>query len=337
MQKINKFLDFEIKAVPEEPRTYWFTASTETRDRMGDVIVQSGWRLADFKKNPVILWAHRYAEPPIGKAIETVVEGGRLRLKIQFVAAETYAFAGMIEQMVKDKFIVAGSVGFSVYKMEDLTEDDKKVRPEMAWGKRLFGDLLEFSMVPVPANQEALSDKRFADLVLRSFGAPSAPVEKESPLLPCKNEQGAIDPRKLTASFGALFGARGGVPVPEADRKACHLHLSRMATEAGIEPWEFREYTPEELRERCADVWHDELIDIVTDGMDDEGAAIAKSYLVKGQRRAEMKATVASLQKLLDATEDEPQDVADPNEAAATRLEAALTRLNDNLSKVAAA
>ncbi len=332
MNKINKFLDFEIKAVPDEARTYWFTASTEARDRMGDVIVQSGWRLADFKKNPVILWAHKYAEPPIGKAIETTIEGGKLRLKIQFVAADVYPFAGMIEQMVKEKFIVAGSVGFSVYKMEDLTDDDKKVRPEMSWGKRLFGDLLEFSMVPVPANQEALADKRFAELATRTFGghpAAIAPVEKESPLLPCKDETGTIDPRKLTASFGALFGARGGVPVAESDRKACHMHLSRMATEIGVQPWDFREYTEQELRERCGDVWHAELLDIVVAGKDAEDQKVIP--LIKGKRRNLLQRLSDDLKTLLDATEEE---IASVEPAIPSEFAKAVESLTTNLAAI---
>ena len=48
--------------------TYLFTGSDETIDRDGEIIKVDGWQLANYKKNPVILWGHNHSIPAIGKA-----------------------------------------------------------------------------------------------------------------------------------------------------------------------------------------------------------------------------------------------------------------------------
>lgn len=328
MDKLKKFLECEIKAAEGEPSTYYFTASTEDRDREGDVIVQSGWKLKAFKQNPVILWAHNSTEPPIGKATETSIEEGKLRLKVQF-ASDHYPFAAMIENMVKDGFIRTMSVGFTVWKQEDLTADDMKERPGIPYGRRLYGELLEVSVVPVPANPMALADRGFGELVARSFGDGSRLEEKESPLLNYKGDGGSVDPQKMKAAFGALFGARGGVAVPDTEKKAVYNHLARVSKEAGIDVPEFRVYTPEELRTGYEDVWHEELLEMVTTAMSEEERSVV--HVLRGARRTAIQRVVEDLSKLLAATEDDiPEDVIDPE----TDLKASIEALGKGLAVI---
>ena len=53
--------------------------------------------------------------------------------------------------------------------------------------------------------------------------------------------------------MAALFGARGGVAIPDADRRGCYSHLSKHYKQFDKEPPEFREYTGEELKEMFFD------------------------------------------------------------------------------------
>ena len=53
-------------------------ASNETRDRMGDIIRAEGWNLKNFKKNPVLMFAHNYNQPPVGIAKNIRIEGKTL-------------------------------------------------------------------------------------------------------------------------------------------------------------------------------------------------------------------------------------------------------------------
>ena len=141
----------EPKAVEGAPRTFRFCLSDGSVDRMGDTINVHGWEIADYMRNPVVLWAHNSLMPPIGRASNVGVVNGRLMGDIEFIAAADNAFADSIFRMVAAGFIKATSVGFRPLEyafVEDST------RP---WGidfKRQ--ELLEDSVVPVPANANAL-------------------------------------------------------------------------------------------------------------------------------------------------------------------------------------
>ena len=47
----------------EESRTVRFVLSDSSVDRMGDTIDAAGWRLGQYKANPVVLWSHLSSEP----------------------------------------------------------------------------------------------------------------------------------------------------------------------------------------------------------------------------------------------------------------------------------
>lgn len=50
------FKSTELKAVGDE--TYSFVASDETADRYGDIVRVAGWDLANYKRNPIVLFQH---------------------------------------------------------------------------------------------------------------------------------------------------------------------------------------------------------------------------------------------------------------------------------------
>ncbi len=60
-----------------------FVASTEEVARDGMIIESAGWQLNSYRSNNVVLWAHRYDQPPIGRA-DARVEGQRLMADITF-------------------------------------------------------------------------------------------------------------------------------------------------------------------------------------------------------------------------------------------------------------
>lgn len=53
--------------------------------------------------------------------------------------------------------------------------------------------------------------------------------------------------RGIFAAMGALLGARGGVDLPESDRKAVYNHLASHYSDMEVEAPEFKTYTEEEL------------------------------------------------------------------------------------------
>ncbi len=153
MDTVYKILEnCEVKKVGE--RQYEFTASTADMDRDGEVIDVSGWDLKNFKKNPVIMFAHAYNTLPIGKATKIGVKDGKLMDVVEFPPEGTYEFADTVARLVDAGYLKTQSVGFIPKKWEDgdFDEDDKK-KPRRTYTKQ---ELLEISIVPVPSNPNAL-------------------------------------------------------------------------------------------------------------------------------------------------------------------------------------
>jgi HK97 family phage prohead protease len=146
-----KTFDAVVREV--DARVLRFVISTGSRDREGDTINPRGWKLTAFKANPVILWAHDARALPIGRAVSVTVEGDRLVADAEFVPGDIYEHAETVYQMLRAGFLRATSVGF---------------RP-VKWHTRADGvdfeeqELLEFSVVPIPANPDALVVSRSAN------------------------------------------------------------------------------------------------------------------------------------------------------------------------------
>ncbi len=323
-EKLKKFLGVEVKAAEGEPGTFWFTASTDARDRQGDVIVQNAWKVADFMKNPVILWAHNYYETPIGKATEIKMGPDSLSVKIQFVPESTDPFAGKVAKLVEQGFLKTVSVGFMVYKSEPLTTEDLAQRPEMKFGQRLYGDLLEVSIVPVPANPEALNQNEYGEVISR--GLHLKPSEAKSKFLPYTDAKGSVNPRLLRASLAAALGARGGVSVTDVNKDAAINHLYRVAKENNVEVPDLKKWRSEGvgLKDYFSDVWHEELLDVLN--VDREADDVLLK-LVKGKTRADMIRARDALSVVIDLSEEAPKPIDETK--AAESLTAIVTALSD--------
>jgi HK97 family phage prohead protease len=144
------------KALADGTRSVRFCFSDGSIDRMGDTIDPNGWDTSDFDANPVALWAHDSSQPPIGRAGNLAVEGGRLMGDIEFAPTETYAFADTVYRLVTGGFLNAVSVGFLPTEYSFVDND-----PERGFGIDFKKQqLLEISVCPIPANPNALAAAR---------------------------------------------------------------------------------------------------------------------------------------------------------------------------------
>ena len=107
-----------VKTIDEKKRTITFLGSTESVDRMGDIIVMAGWSLKNFKSNPVFLFGHNSNNPPIGRSLGVRKTKAGLEFDIEFADAETFAFADTIFRLFVKGFMKAVSVGFLPLKFE---------------------------------------------------------------------------------------------------------------------------------------------------------------------------------------------------------------------------
>ena len=156
MSQIIKEMFVETKQNDDDTMT--FIGSTEDIDRDGEVIRASGWDLKNFKKNPVVLFGHNHFALPIGKSLETWVDDDKLKFKVKFASEEANPLAGSVKKLIKEGIIKSTSVGFIPKKWEDGDTQDPK-GPRRIYTKQ---ELLELSIVPIPANPNAvLTSKAF--------------------------------------------------------------------------------------------------------------------------------------------------------------------------------
>ncbi len=116
--------------------------ASESEDRHGEVLELKGLDTSKYMQNPVVLWAHDYSQPPIGKTLSIRKSKGKLVAKIQFAINED-SFAHKIYKLYKGGFMKAFSIGF--------------IPKEMDENRYTKAEMIEHSSVPIPANPEALA------------------------------------------------------------------------------------------------------------------------------------------------------------------------------------
>lgn len=141
-------LVLEAKAVfkkEESSNSFSVIMSTSVEDRHSDIVLQN-WELERYKKNPVLLDSHDYSsiENILGKMENVRVEDGKLKGIIVLCLDNEKGI--LAKKMIEGGFLNTVSVGF----VPLLFDKD---------GKILNSELLECSLVPVPANHEALIEK----------------------------------------------------------------------------------------------------------------------------------------------------------------------------------
>jgi HK97 family phage major capsid protein len=137
-----KFLNLPFKIKDLGEGELQAVVASDKLDRHGEILDIQGLDYSDFKKNPVVLWAHDYSQPPIGKAVTLRKVGGQLVAKIKFAIAES-PFAKQIHDLYMGGFLNAFSIGFIPEQMED--------------NRYTKSSMIEFSAVPIPANPDALA------------------------------------------------------------------------------------------------------------------------------------------------------------------------------------
>ncbi|MDA0262914.1 MAG: HK97 family phage prohead protease [Chloroflexi bacterium] len=127
-----------------------FVLSTDDVDRHGDIISADGWVLDSYRENPVLLWAHDYRHPAIGRAAKLWAEPHRLLAIMEFAPT---GFAQEIASLYRSGFQWGVSVGFKPLRYEERRDEKTGAFLGLRF---LEQELLEVSAVPVPANRSAL-------------------------------------------------------------------------------------------------------------------------------------------------------------------------------------
>lgn len=163
----------EVKAVEGDARAVDFVISTAAVDRYGDTVAVEGWDLKNFRNNPVVLWMHDNTMLPVGKASNVRVEDGALKARVTFTPESLVKFNDVVLELVKTGYLNATSVGFIPTKYNFVDDPQRRFGIDF-----LEQELLEFSIVTVPANPEALIEGRSAPVAEPEPGPAVQPEPK---------------------------------------------------------------------------------------------------------------------------------------------------------------
>jgi HK97 family phage prohead protease len=144
-------------------------ASDSSVDRTNDIMVPEGCVLTNYRNNPIVLADHDSTRP-IGTAVP-VIRNGRVEAVIDFAPKGISAKADEYCGLAKAGIIRAVSVGFDPLEFEPIQGGGYKYNK---W------ELMELSVVAVPANPNALIVGRSAGKAGRVLSAANASMLRDA-------------------------------------------------------------------------------------------------------------------------------------------------------------
>ena len=145
----------------EDTRTVEFVISNETKDRHGTVLNINGWKLDNYRANPIVGYQHNVygdlCSPPnpddvIGKTNKLWIEDGQLIASVTFEPADLNPQAEKIFRKIQFGTLSMASVGFIPLKG---WRQEKDAKGNIIAEHSDEQELLEWSVVNIPSNPSA--------------------------------------------------------------------------------------------------------------------------------------------------------------------------------------
>ena len=136
------FAEIETKALDDVSELYQGVATTENMDRLGERVDFNGLELDGYMRNPILLFNHD-KDTPIGAVKEVRREGDKLIVVFKFASTPK---AQEVKTLVDEGVLRALSIGF----ISKQQRREGNILVHSKW------ELLEVSIVTIPANPEAL-------------------------------------------------------------------------------------------------------------------------------------------------------------------------------------
>jgi HK97 family phage prohead protease len=151
MNKIyRKLFNTKASSINEETKSVTFVISTNEEDRYGEVLDQKTWNFKSYLKNPLVLWGHDPDEPEnvLGTASSLkIAEDGSNTTAILTFDSEINPKAELVFNQIRKGTLRTVSVGFINHSFE-IDQDIPVLKDN---------ELLEISVVPIPANSGAIA------------------------------------------------------------------------------------------------------------------------------------------------------------------------------------
>lgn len=150
MKKRIKLFTTKATSIDDLNKSVTFTISDNKVDRYGEIVEQKSWDFKSYKNNPIVLWGHdpSQAENVLGTAssLKIAEDGSATTAKLNF-DSDINPKAELIFNQIKKGTLRTVSVGFVPHTEE--FENDVPVLKN--------NELLEISVVPIPANPRAIA------------------------------------------------------------------------------------------------------------------------------------------------------------------------------------
>ncbi len=139
-----------------------FVLTTQSPDRVGDIVMLDGLDLKAFKENPVALVHHRSGDFPVGVWKNLRVVGDALLGDLHLASKGVSKIADLARGLVEQGILRAVSIGFRASKAEAMKPRGMRF---------LKSELLEASLVSVPMNPRAV-------IIAKSLGMSDAEMKE---------------------------------------------------------------------------------------------------------------------------------------------------------------
>jgi HK97 family phage prohead protease/HK97 family phage major capsid protein len=169
--------DIAVKGVSQKTLKIAGYANTSDKDRSGDIVLPDAWAkgIENFRRNPILLYQHDHSKP-IGKVNSVTVD--KKGIFVEASVSEAAENQHGVKTLISDGVLKSFSVGFRV------KDADYDKRNDTFFIKEV--ELLEISVVSVPANQNSLfsirksfeDDNSYAEFKKQFESEESEAVEK---------------------------------------------------------------------------------------------------------------------------------------------------------------
>ena len=151
-----------------EKKVYPFVMTTERIDRHGDIVVISEMNIDNFIKNNLLFFEHATHKHAIGNVYNVSKKGKTITGDAWF--HELDDDSTQIERYVAAGVYKAGSVGFRVGKVDRrlTTIEEQKLTKLQYVNELKETELVEFSIVKIPSNMDAMAIKKLKELEIEA-------------------------------------------------------------------------------------------------------------------------------------------------------------------------
>jgi len=172
--------DLEVPVIDTSRMTARFVITTSARDRHGDIVIPRGCvnHLKNYSRNPRVFFGHKTEELPIASSRDPE---GNLTLEILDDKIYSTAYfhgetreSEIVFRLIARKELQASSIGFLPIRASIIMDDEGEDMVDLETGEEILDfrgnnshsvpalrflewDMIEWSVVPIPANQEALA------------------------------------------------------------------------------------------------------------------------------------------------------------------------------------